>query len=124
MEWQPIDTAPFECDLELAVLERNDVCALVSPPNVPWTAGSTAETKQRIEVQPPQISHTIILLHCPNAAAKKNPRQITHLGFPLLLPLLGFFDRTAGVLGDGVPSGRPSARYIGLLALIFKLTLV
>jgi hypothetical protein len=53
MEWQPINTAPFECDLELAVLERNDVCALVFPSQRAVDGWINAETKQRIRCSPP-----------------------------------------------------------------------
>jgi hypothetical protein len=52
MDWQPINTAPFDRDLELAVLERDEVCALIFPSRRTLDGWINAETKQRIEVQP------------------------------------------------------------------------
>jgi hypothetical protein len=50
--WHPIATAPFDCDLELAVLDRDGPHALVFPcRRIPsgWLKGGTHE---RIEVHP------------------------------------------------------------------------
>jgi hypothetical protein len=52
MDWQPIDTAPFDRDLELAVLERDEACALIFRSRRTLDGWINAETKQRIEVQP------------------------------------------------------------------------
>ncbi len=50
--WQPIATAPFDCDLELAVLDRDGAHSLVFPCRrapAGWVASGTG---QRIEVSP------------------------------------------------------------------------
>jgi len=52
MQWQHIATAPFDKDLELAVLDKDGVHALAFACR--RTAGGwiNAKTKQRIEVSP------------------------------------------------------------------------
>jgi hypothetical protein len=50
--WQPISTAPFDRDLELAVIERDGPHALVFPCRRILSGWINAETKQRIEVRP------------------------------------------------------------------------
>jgi len=50
--WEPISTAPFDRDLELAVIERGEVHALVFPCRRILSGWVNAETKQRIEVYP------------------------------------------------------------------------
>ncbi len=52
MEWQPIHTAPFDRDLELALLDRHGVHALVFPCRRTPDSWINAETKQRVDVQP------------------------------------------------------------------------
>ena len=48
----PISTAPFDRDLELAVLDRDGVHALVFPCRRILGSWINAETKQRIDVWP------------------------------------------------------------------------
>jgi hypothetical protein len=50
--WQPITTAPFDGDLELAVLDGDGAHALVFPCRRILSGWISAETKQRIEVRP------------------------------------------------------------------------
>jgi hypothetical protein len=38
--WENVSTAPFDCDLELAVIEGDILHALDLPVVVPWMAGS------------------------------------------------------------------------------------
>jgi hypothetical protein len=52
MEWQPISTAPFDCDLELAVLDRDGTHALAFPCRRSLGTWVNAQTKQQIDVQP------------------------------------------------------------------------
>jgi hypothetical protein len=52
MEWQPINTAPFDRDLELAVLDRDGVHTLVFPCRRILGSWINAETKPRIDVRP------------------------------------------------------------------------
>jgi hypothetical protein len=51
-DWQSIATAPFDGDLELAVVERDSVAALVFPCRHIVGGWLASETQQRIEVQP------------------------------------------------------------------------
>jgi hypothetical protein len=51
-EWQPISAAPFDRDLELAVLERQGAHALVFPCRRILGGWIKAENKERIEVNP------------------------------------------------------------------------
>jgi hypothetical protein len=46
-DWQPIVMAPFDGDLELAVVDRDSVAALVL----------ASETQQRVEVHPTHWRH-------------------------------------------------------------------
>jgi len=50
--WQPISTAPFDCDLELAVIETDGPHALVFPCRRVVGGWINALTKQRIDVRP------------------------------------------------------------------------
>jgi hypothetical protein len=50
--WHPISTAPFDCDLELAVLEGNDTHALVFRCQRTPVGWINAATGQRINVDP------------------------------------------------------------------------
>jgi hypothetical protein len=50
--WQPISTAPFDCDLELAVLDDDGPHALVFPCRRILGGWVKAETRSRIEVHP------------------------------------------------------------------------
>jgi hypothetical protein len=50
--WRPINTAPFNCDLELAVIDADGTHALVFPCRRILGGWLNAWTKSRIEVQP------------------------------------------------------------------------
>ena len=50
--WQPISTAPFDRDLELAVIDSGEPHVLVFPCRRILSGWVNAETKSRIEVQP------------------------------------------------------------------------
>jgi hypothetical protein len=50
--WQPIVTAPFDLDLELAVIERDGPHALAFPCRRVLRGWVHAETKQRVDVNP------------------------------------------------------------------------
>jgi hypothetical protein len=50
--WQPISNAPFDRDLELAVLDREGPHALVFACRRILSGWINAETKQRIDVRP------------------------------------------------------------------------
>ena len=57
MEWNPVGTAPFDLDLELAVIDYDGPHSLVFPCRRilgTWALGTwvNAETKQRVEVYP------------------------------------------------------------------------
>ena len=52
MEWQPIATAPFDRDLELAVINYDGVHALVFPCRRILGSWIDAETRERIDVRP------------------------------------------------------------------------
>ena len=52
MEWQRIATAPFDRDLELAVIDYDGVHALAFPCRRILGSWIKAETTQRIDVQP------------------------------------------------------------------------
>jgi len=51
-EWQPISTAPFDCDLTLAVINYDGVHALAFPCRRILGGWIKAETKKRIDVRP------------------------------------------------------------------------
>jgi len=51
-EWHPISTAPFDRDLELAVINYHGTHALVFPCRRILGGWIKAETRERIEVQP------------------------------------------------------------------------
>ena len=50
--WQPIRTAPFGQELELAVIDREGAHALVFPCRRTLTGWFTAATRERIDVSP------------------------------------------------------------------------
>jgi len=50
--WQPITTAPFNCDLELAVQDREEMHTLVFPCQRTLTGWVASKTRQRLEVSP------------------------------------------------------------------------
>jgi hypothetical protein len=50
--WNPIATAPFDCDLELAVLDRDGPHTLVFPSRRVVDGWINSKTKQRIDVHP------------------------------------------------------------------------
>ena len=50
--WQPINTAPFDRDLELAVIDCDEPHTLVFPCRRVLKGWVNAETKSRIDVQP------------------------------------------------------------------------
>ena len=52
MEWKVISTAPFDRDLELAVIDRDRPHALAFPSRRIIDGWINAATKQRIEVRP------------------------------------------------------------------------
>jgi len=52
MEWKPISTAPFDRDLELAVIGYDGVHALVFPCRRILAGWISAESKKMVEVRP------------------------------------------------------------------------
>ena len=52
MDWQPISTAPFDRDLEVAVINYHGTHALAFPVRRILGSWINAETKKRIEVHP------------------------------------------------------------------------
>jgi hypothetical protein len=52
MQWQPISSAPFDSDLELAVLDADGAHALVFPCRRVPDGWINAATKQWVDVQP------------------------------------------------------------------------
>jgi hypothetical protein len=50
--WQPISNAPFNRDLELAVIDRDGPHALVFPCRRVLGGWTKGETKERIDVRP------------------------------------------------------------------------
>jgi hypothetical protein len=54
MEWQPIDTAPHDLDLELAVIDEDGPYALVFPCRRATNGGGwvSSESKRLVEVDP------------------------------------------------------------------------
>ena len=52
MEWELIHTAPFDRDLEIAVIDKDGSHALAFPSRRILGGWVNAETKQRIEVRP------------------------------------------------------------------------
>jgi len=52
MEWQAISTAPFDRDLELAVLDRNGVHALIFPCRRLLQGWVKTGTTERVNVRP------------------------------------------------------------------------
>ena len=51
-DWQPIATAPFDCDLELSVIEKGEVDALVFPCRRVKSGREDAKTGQLVTVRP------------------------------------------------------------------------
>jgi hypothetical protein len=52
MEWQPIKIAPFDRELELAVMEAGEVHALVFPCRRVVGGWSNSGTNERLQVHP------------------------------------------------------------------------
>jgi len=52
MMWQPISTAPYDQELQLAVIDDNGPHALISPCRRILCGWIDARTKRRIEVDP------------------------------------------------------------------------
>jgi len=52
MEWEPISSAPFDRDLELAVIDRDGPHALVFPCRRNFGGWINTKTGQRIDVNP------------------------------------------------------------------------
>ena len=52
MDWQPITGAPFDCDLELAVIDKTEVHALAFPCRRIPDGWLNVATKRRIDVRP------------------------------------------------------------------------
>jgi len=50
--WQSVTSAPFDCDLELAVIDRDGPHALVFPCRRILGGWIKAETKERLDVRP------------------------------------------------------------------------
>lgn len=50
--WQPISTAPFDRDLELAVIDRDGPHALVFPCKRVLTGWIKSATKERVDISP------------------------------------------------------------------------
>jgi len=50
--WQPISSAPFDCDLELAVIDGSGPHALVFACRRILGGWMNAETKERLDVRP------------------------------------------------------------------------
>ena len=50
--WQPISTAPFDRDLELAVMDGDGVHALVFPCRRILTGWTKSATKERVDISP------------------------------------------------------------------------
>jgi hypothetical protein len=51
-EWRPVSTAPFDRDLELAVLDLKGTHMLVFPCRRIVSGWADAETKEQIDVEP------------------------------------------------------------------------
>jgi len=52
MEWKPISTAPFDCDLQVAVINYDGTHALAFAVRRILGGWINAETKERVEVYP------------------------------------------------------------------------
>lgn len=50
--WELVSKAPFDCDLELAVLDRDGAHVLVFPCRRILNGWMNAETKERLDVRP------------------------------------------------------------------------
>jgi hypothetical protein len=50
--WEPASTAPFDRDLELAIIDMSGLHALVFPCRRILGGWINAETKQRIDIRP------------------------------------------------------------------------
>jgi len=50
--WQPISTAPFDCDLELAVIDTGGPHSLIFPCRRVLSGWVNAQNKARIDVRP------------------------------------------------------------------------
>jgi hypothetical protein len=56
-DWQPISTAPFDCDLQLAVISGDGVHALIFPCRQIPGAWVKAGKREWVEVQPTHWRH-------------------------------------------------------------------
>jgi hypothetical protein len=52
LDWQPISSAPFDCELELSVIERGEAHALVFPCRRTQSGWVHAKTGQPVFVDP------------------------------------------------------------------------
>ena len=52
--WQPVSTAPYNEDLELAVIDRDGTHALVFPCRRTLVGWIKSSTRERVEVSPTQ----------------------------------------------------------------------
>jgi len=52
MDWQPIATAPFDRDIELAVIEQDDPLAVVFACRRTIDGWMNAKTRERLNVRP------------------------------------------------------------------------
>jgi hypothetical protein len=52
MQWEPISTAPFDRDLELAVIDRDEPHALAFACRLTVDGWVNAETGKKLEVRP------------------------------------------------------------------------
>jgi len=50
--WEPISTAPYDCDLELVVIDRDGPHALVFACRRTSSGWTNSETKTRVDVHP------------------------------------------------------------------------
>jgi hypothetical protein len=50
--WQPVSTAPFDRDLELAVVDKDETHALVFPCRQIPDGWMNAESRKRVDVRP------------------------------------------------------------------------
>ena len=57
--WRPISTAPFDSDLELAVINSDGIHALVFPCRRIFGGWLKAETTERVDVNPTHWRHWI-----------------------------------------------------------------
>jgi hypothetical protein len=51
-DWQPISSAPFDCDLQVSVIEKEEVYALIFPCRRTQNGWIDAKTQKPVFVQP------------------------------------------------------------------------